>query len=247
MWTALPGHIREEGEVGPRLDQKEAARRRGHGKGDAVFVGEAVVRCRGTTSCASLPRTHLRLGGYAVTWNVSSISWCCEILLGYISKQLGGCSVQPAKRVSAEPTDVFRIDAKAEGEKIVIGGWESYKGQETSQARWFSIELNRRNAAWAYVKGDPFRSIASLELVGVLTAVMLFAPEADWRGGRTRVTITAVTDNLGNTFVMQKFASCKFPLSIVVMELACQLKKRSMALRWIWAGCRGCRTSRRTP
>lgn len=158
-----------------------------------------------------------------------------KILLGYISRQLGGCSMQPARRVAAEPTDVFRIDAKAEGEKIVIGGWESYKGRETSQARWFSIELNRRNAAWAYVKGDPFRSIASLELVGVLTAVMLFAPEAEWRGGRTRVTITAVTDNLGNTFVMQKFASCKFPLSIVVMELACQLRKYGieMDLGWV--------------
>ena len=79
-----------------------------------------------------------------------------KILLGYISKQLDGCSMEPAKRMEAEPTDVFRIDARAEGDKIVVGGWESYMNQDTSQARWFSIELNRRNAAWAYVKGDPF-------------------------------------------------------------------------------------------
>ena len=117
-----------------------------------------------------------------------------KILLGYISKELGGCSMEPAKRMEAEPTDVFRIDAKAEGDKIVVGGWESYMNQDTSQARWFSIELNRRNAAWAYVKGDPFRSIASLELVAVLTAVMLFAPGAVWKSGRTRVTITATTE-----------------------------------------------------
>ncbi len=158
-----------------------------------------------------------------------------KILLGYISKQLEHCSMQPAKRVEAEPTDVFRIDAKAEGEKIVVGGWESYKNQETHQARWFSTELNRRNAAWAYVKGDPFRSIASLELVAVLTAVMLFAPQAEWRGGRSRITITATTDNLGNTFVMQKYASCKFPLSIVVMELACQLRKHGIEMDLCWA------------
>lgn len=126
--------------------------------------------------------------------------------------------MQPAKRWPSLPTDVFRIDAKAEGEKIVVGGWESFAQRELSEARWFSVELTRKTAPWAYVKADPFRTISSLELVAVLIAVMLFAPGAEWKGSRAQVTITAVTDNLGNTFVLQKFMSCKYPLSIVVME-----------------------------
>ena len=97
------------------------------------------------------------------------------------------------------------------------------------------MELTRKTAPWAYVKGDPFRTISSLELVAVLIAVMLFAPGAEWKGSRAQVTITAVTDNRGNTFVLQKFMSCKYPLSIVVMELACQLQKFGLEMDLAWA------------
>ena len=158
-----------------------------------------------------------------------------KILLGFVAEQLKSCNMQPAKRWPSLPTDVFRVDAKAEGEKIVVGGWESFAQRELSEARWFSVELTRKTAPRAYVKGDPFRTISSLELVAVLIAVMLFAPGAEWKGSRAQVTITAVTDNLGNTFVLQKFMSCKYPLSIVVMELACQLQKFGLEMDLAWA------------
>ena len=44
------------------------------------------------------------------------------------------------------PLDIFRVDAKAAGEEIVMA------------------QLKRMHA-WAYLRGDPFRAIASLELV----------------------------------------------------------------------------------
>lgn len=69
-------------------------------------------------------------------------------------------------------------------------------------ARWFSVVLNRRNAPWAYLKGEPFRNIASLGLVG-LVAVMLFGDRVAKQMHRKpkRLTLTPSTDNLGNTFV----------------------------------------------
>ena len=55
---------------------------------------------------------------------------------------------------------------------------------------------------------------------------------------RTVMSLSASTDNLGNTYVLNHFMSCKYPLSIVVMELAVQLKKLGleMDLKWIPRG-----------
>ena len=49
-----------------------------------------------------------------------------------------------------------------------------------------------------------------------------------------RVTLTASTDNLGNSYVLKHFMSCKYPLSIVVMELALQLQLLGLELDLGW-------------
>ena len=156
------------------------------------------------------------------------------ILLEFVREEVARKPVRGLEPLLASPTDIFRVDAKAAGEEIVIGGWEFWNGTPLSQARWFSFKLNRRNAAWAYLKGDPFRSIATLELIGVLAAVMVLAPEAKWAKGDSTVTLSALTDNLGNTHVLKKFASSRYPLSIVAMELATQLDRRGIELDLQW-------------
>ena len=75
--------------------------------------------------------------------------------------------------------EAFRADAKAEGQSVVVGGWESRGGVQPRRARWFAVTLTRANAAWAFSKGEPFRTIASLELFGTLLCVMIFS--AAWR------------------------------------------------------------------
>lgn len=86
------------------------------------------------------------------------------------------------------------------------------------------------------MKGDPFRAIASLELVGVLVAVMVFSPGAEWASGETRVTLSALTNNLGNTHVLRKYGASKYPspLSIIAMELASQLDQLGLELDLQW-------------
>ena len=40
-------------------------------------------------------------------------------------------------------SDVFRIGPKAQGDWVVVGGWESYNKTPPPLARWFSIRLTR--------------------------------------------------------------------------------------------------------
>eukprot|EP00435_Cladocopium_sp_Y103_P040223 s3631_g10.t3 len=158
-----------------------------------------------------------------------------SVLLDFVEEEIRKEPMSKPKRLSDEVVEAFRVDAEAEGEKIVIGGWEVNESGLTSDARWFSITLTRKNAPWAYLKGQPFRNIASLELTAVLTAVMLFGDSMKKKASRRRLTLTAATDNLGNTYVLNHFMSCKYPLSIVVMELSVQLRKYDldMDLGWV--------------
>ena len=156
------------------------------------------------------------------------------ILLTYVRKQIEGDPMVKVRAVSKQRVEAFRIDAKAEGEKIVIGGWESMGRQDTRGTRWFSMELDRKSAPWAFVKGEPFRSIASLELTAVLVAVKLFCSEKNWRGARAVLTLTAYTDNVSNTYVLKKYMSSKFPLSVILLELAAQLKSAGLELDLGW-------------
>ena len=160
------------------------------------------------------------------------------VLLDFIQGEVVKEAMTKPRRLENHPVEKFRVDAKAEADLIVIGGWEVPASGRTEDARWFSIVLNRRNAPWAYLKGEPFRNIASLELVAVLTAVMLFGKDWECDMSRTVMSLSASADNLGNTYVLNHFMSCKYPLSIVVMELAVQLKKLGleMDLKWIPRG-----------
>ena len=157
-----------------------------------------------------------------------------RILLEYVVGETEVMSMSKPRRIKPGAVEAFRVDAKAEGECIVIGGWEVHGGISVDEARWFSITLNRKNAPWAYVKGEPFRSIATLELCAVLVAVMLFGADLVELESKNVLTLSASTDNLGNTYVLKHFMSCKYPLSIVVMELASQLHELGLELDLNW-------------
>ena len=156
------------------------------------------------------------------------------VLLQLIRRQIEQESMTGVQRVDPDPVDAFRIDAKAEGEEVVVGGWESFDGGRTEGARWFSVWLTRKNAPWVFLKGEPYRNIAALELTAVLVAIMAFGEEAKRRCGRASMRLTALTDNVAIAYVLKKYLSCKFPLSVVLLELSCQLKKIGMELDLHW-------------
>ena len=157
------------------------------------------------------------------------------VLLSWVAMKVKTKFMRPCRSLRTEGGDIFRIDAKAEGDLIVVAGWETFGGCSTSMARWFSAELNKRNASWAYEKGEPFRTVAALELAAVLTAVMVFKKGALWRSTNGAMSIRAFTDNQGNGHVIDKLMTTKYPLCVSLAELAEQLETldASLDLRWI--------------
>jgi len=127
----------------------------------------------------------------------------------------------------------FRADAKAEGNRVVIGGWELSGGDGTRGCRWYSLELDESQIPWAYARGDPFRSISALELLATLVCVVVFRPEVD-RPTRMLISLTASGDNQSNGFVLDRLATTKFPLYLILRELAEQLRRRQILLTAAW-------------
>ena len=126
----------------------------------------------------------------------------------------------PMKSLSAPPKvlgEIFRVDAMADQDGVAIGGWETHNTCITKQSRWFHVKLTRRNAPFLYMKGEPFRTISTSELLAVTVAIMAFGPSASWREGAGRISVTGFTDNLSNAFLLDKFLTTRFPASLVLM------------------------------
>ena len=110
------------------------------------------------------------------------------------------------------PNDaIFRGDAHASADSIGIGGWQCDRGP--MDAAWFSVELDRFNASWAYAAGESFRRIASLELFTTLLCVMLL-PLGSGNAGKQRL-LTGETDNRGNSFAVGRWSTTKAQLSMM--------------------------------
>jgi hypothetical protein len=141
----------------------------------------------------------------------------------------------PCERKTLQLGEVFRMDAKAEGEKVVIGGWLSQGGRKTREAPWFSLELTRATAPWAFARGEPFRTIASLELLGSLVGLMVLVPHTAPKGDTSAViSLSCGTDNQGNSHLLDRMLTTKYLLGVVLMELAHQTRIRRMVLRAHW-------------
>ena len=70
--------------------------------------------------------------------------------------------------------------------------------------------LKRSEAPWAFEKEEPFRVVASLELLGVLFAVVLFMPKLDDPTTSKRTAeFSVVTDNQGNGGHTRKWITTK--------------------------------------
>ena len=79
------------------------------------------------------------------------------------------------------------------------------------------------------------RTIAFLELLGALVGLMVLVPEAFSPAEATEtVTLTCGTDSQGNSHLLDKLLTTKYPLGVILMEVACQASRRRASLRARW-------------
>ena len=81
------------------------------------------------------------------------------------------------------------------------------------------------------MSGEPYRAIASLELLATLVAVLLFEPG---EGSTGSFSCSAGTDNMGNSHLTLRWLTTSFPLVAVLMELAIVLHSKSLDLSLHW-------------
>ena len=100
-----------------------------------------------------------------------------RLILDVLAKELAVGGMTSCAQGDVELGEVLRLDAKAEGETVAIGGWRCRGVTKTKNADWFAVSLNRRNSPWAFQKGEAFRTIASLDLLRVMVRLMVPVPE----------------------------------------------------------------------
>ncbi|CAE8584251.1 unnamed protein product, partial [Polarella glacialis] len=153
-----------------------------------------------------------------------AVPWAIKFILSWIASRL---------RADGEAMELFRSDAKAEGGKAWIGAWETRFSLDPKKCRWFYLEVTRDWAPWAFSKKDPNRVIAALELLGNLAAIMVFGDS--WpRDRRGKCIGTGISDNLGNTYIVAKGMTTKYPITLILMELSEQLRSRGMEMSVTW-------------
>ena len=108
------------------------------------------------------------------------------------------CSLGQAALFST--VERFRTDAKAEGGLVTVGGYQTNDGWGRSiahaDAKRFHIRLPRKTAPWAFSKGEPFWTLASLELLGSLLGIMLIldGDEEPEMRCTARISVGGLTD-----------------------------------------------------
>ena len=96
------------------------------------------------------------------------------------------------------------------------------------------MSLARRSAPWAFAKGEAFRTIAALDLLGALVGLMVLVPEGERVESAGTLTLSCGTDNRGNSYLLDKMLTTRYPLGIILLEAAHQMRKRRLLLRAHW-------------
>ena len=131
--------------------------------------------------------------------------------------------------------ELFRADAKASEDLVAVGGWLCKDSTPPASAQWFAVELNKKNAPWIFHKGEPFRLIASLELLATLLCLLVFDIRKEDPDETSKVTLGGgSTDNMGNMYLIRKLMTTKYPLNVYLMEIAAQAEMRKLDLELSW-------------
>jgi hypothetical protein len=160
-----------------------------------------------------------------------------RMVLEWLRSRLRARRAQEVASAVRNAGPLFRVDAKAEGMAVAIGGWapaRDARGEiRKDLSPWFHFRLVPQDARLAFSRGLPSNSISSSELLASLVGVILLVPpEAPGTG---TMMITGLTDSQVSASVVARGMSTAYPLCCVAMELAAQLEQRGLDLTLEWA------------
>ena len=172
--------------------------------------------------------------GAIASGTAATLPQTVSVILLFISKMLQEGHHRTSGRSPLKGgQQAFRTDAKCEGNRVVLGGWELKGDSDPKKARWFALELSPDDAPWLFdTEHLPSRSTVA-ELMGTLVALEVFGYFKP--GARPRqVELEAGTDNLATEHISRKGSSNKFPLAYVQIQLGlkCYLSGLIFRLRW---------------
>ncbi len=161
-----------------------------------------------------------------------------RLVLRFLSARIARRRYYPSAVTRSKQSNPFRVDAHAEGEEVGVGGWLPYTDANgaihTERSRWFALRLTRESAPWAFHRGEPFKAIAALEALAALIGYVALADQREENADAVAL-IPGFTDNRGNQYALSRLQTTKYPLILLVMELSCQLERRSQRLSLQWA------------
>eukprot|EP00438_Fugacium_kawagutii_P006907 Skav221031 [mRNA] locus=scaffold576:209066:211813:- [translate_table: standard] len=161
------------------------------------------------------------------------LPWAVLFVLKWIrDKLVSGRRMEPVEVAEMKGFAKHRIwtDAKATDDRAWIGGWLD-EGHGTSDAKWFSVEVDEKMAPWLRSRGgSPKRVIAALEFLATIIALKVWMK----RGEECCMHTEAFTDNRGNDFILRKGLSTKFPITLMVIEVSEMLRKEGAHATLTW-------------
>ena len=163
-----------------------------------------------------------------------------RLVIHWIRERIQARRAHPCLVDRTAKGNILRVDAKAEGTAIALGGWLPKKRADGSidkwGSKWFSTELQPAEAPWAFVNGRPCGVISTLELLATLVGIVALDPLAGSESNiRGTVLVTGFTDSMVSSNIVAKAMTTAFPLCCVSMELSAQLERRNavMDLDWV--------------
>ncbi|CAE7249029.1 unnamed protein product [Symbiodinium sp. CCMP2592] len=163
------------------------------------------------------------------------VTWTVILTLLYLERTLDEFTfkVNPCRKPKHQVAG-FRTDAKCADGFVVLAGWEL--SDDTKTSKWFSLRLTPGDAPylfdqegksqWASGSAELLATLAALHIFGYLTA-SVDRKELD-------IECAADTDNQGNSRLLKKGSSTKWPLMLINMQLSDLLFRSSLKLLLRW-------------
>ena len=76
------------------------------------------------------------------------------LILKYVAEELKEVRMMACEKRANHMAEAFRIDAKAEGDCVAIGGWRTLESSKAADATWFAVTLTRSTAPWAFARAS---------------------------------------------------------------------------------------------